>query len=224
MICGSLETPLWLTGSKEAVCIVQQTFTRKRKARISESEAAVPSKDTSGMSNLSSGHFAVAGPNVALLVTNLLPDVDLPPHVKVVFLAKGRTSDAKRNLLQHPPQPPFVVIAFDMKAGYPTEVTIDHSHIIINGSSRIVLNRPYIMRQISILERVGLTQFEELIALRTRLIGLQNNSAGLEQHKLDQEAYLRIRTTNLLSPAEFRSLPSPAAAEISFLRQIMKQS
>ena len=221
-LCGSASARLWLTTSGEASCIAQQTITRKRAARASAAQPLVPAPNPQGMSNMGDGTFIVAGPRIALIVTKLLPDREVPSSVRVVFSEPGRVREARIALVREPPEPPFVVITCEKKAGFRTRITVDASRIAFCGPSGYVVDRPYLGRLLRFAERIGIKPLLDLAALRQRLAAADYGAGpgGEAQRRADQDAYLALRSSNALSAAEFRSLPPPRSSEFSFLRQL----
>jgi hypothetical protein len=221
-ICGSVAVQLWLTGSGEASCLAQQTITRKRAARPSAAEPAIPAADPSGMTAMGDGNMIIAGPHRAMIITKLLPDKPVPSDVEIKFSDKGCIRAAKLDLLEKPPRPPFVVIICEKNARFRTRVTVDASQITINGPSGQILNRPYLSRLIEMAGKVGKKELLELMGLRQRLAGAGGTSNLKNgQCERDQAAFLDLRAAGLLTPAEFRSLPSPGSPEAAFLRQVL---
>jgi len=219
-ICGSVEVQLWQTSSGEASCIAQQTITRKRAARSSSADPAVPAADPSGMTAMGDGNMIIAGPHRAMIITKLLPDRIPPPGVEIKFSDKGSIRTAKLDLLENPPRPPFVVIVCEKNAKFRTRVTVDASQIAINGPSGQILNRPYLSRLIEMAGKVGAKDLLELMGLRQRLAGGAGKFKNGQQER-DQAAFLDLRAAGALTSAEFRSLPSPGSPEASFLRQVL---
>lgn len=217
-ICGRVSARLWLTDAGEASCLAQQTITRKRAARKSPSDPVIPSANPAGKTSLGDGSMVVAGPYRALLITKLLPDKPVPPGIDIIFSDKGCISAAKLDLLRNPPRPPFVVIVFGQKARFSTEVTIDTSRLYVNGPASHIFDLPYLSRLLDIAHRVGGTTILDLIALRHRLAGGDTNADAPKRHKQDQQALLDLRSAGLITPAEFRLLPSPGTPEATFLR------
>jgi hypothetical protein len=217
--CGHTSARLWLTASGKASCLAQQTITRKRAARKSANEPMLPPANTAGSTSMGDGNMVVAGPHRALLITKLLPDKPIPAKLDIVFSDKGSIRSAKLDLLRHPPQPPFVAIVFGQKAHFPTEITIDESRIFVNGPVSQALDRPYLSRLLDIATRVGGTTILDLIALRHRIAGGDTDADAPKRHKQDQQALFDLRSAGLITPAEFRLLPSPGTPEAAFLRQ-----
>ena len=220
-ICGSVAVQLWLTGSGEASCIAQLTITRKRAARASASQPVIPAANPSGATAMGDGNMIIAGPHRAMIITKLLPDRPVPSEVEIKFSEKGCIRAAKLDLLEIPPRPPFVVIVCEKNARFRTRVTVDTSQIAINGPSGQILNRPYLSRLIDMSGKVGAKELLELMDLRHRLAGGGNSNRRNGQHERDQAAFLDLRAAGLLTPAEFRSLPSLGSPEAVFLRQVL---
>lgn len=221
-ICGSASARLWLTASGEPSCLAQQTITRKRAARKSPDDPMMAPVNPAGKTNMGDGNMVVAGPHRALLITKLLPTRPVPPDVSIVFSDKGSIKAAKLELLRNPPQPPFVVIVFGQKARFATEVTIDASRLYVNGPASQTLDRSYLSRLLDIAARIGGSTIFDLIALRHRIAGGDPNEPDPNLYKQDQQALLDLRSAGLITPAEFRMLPSPGTPEAAFLRQAIE--
>ncbi len=221
-ICGDTSARLWLTASGEASCLAQQTITRKRAARQSPNDPVTPPANHAGKTSMGDGNMVVAGPHRALLITKLLPDKPIPPGIDIVFSDKGCIRAAKLDLLQNPPPPPFVVIIFGQKARFITKVTIDASRLHVNGPESQTLDRSYLSRLLDIAHRVGGSAILDLIALRHRIAGGDTTADDPKRHKQDQQALIELRSAGLITPAEFRLLPSPRTPEANFLRHAME--
>jgi len=221
-ICGRASARLWLTGSGEASCLAQQTITRKRAARKSPDDPMTPPANPAGKTSMGEGNMVVAGPHRVLLITKLLPDRPVPPGVDIIFSDKGCIKAAKLDLLRNPPRPPFVVILFGQNARFSTDVTIDASRLYVNGPASQVFDRSYLSRLLDIAARVGETTILDLIALRHRIAGGDTTAFDPKLHRQDQQALLDLRLAGLITPAEFRMLPSPGTPEAAFLRQAVE--
>jgi hypothetical protein len=217
--CGSTTVPLWMTDSQEPLCLAQQTITRKRKARGSADEPAIPAQDRSGKTNMGDGNMVVAGPHTAKIITKLLPDTLPPPGLEVVFTKEGSIRGGILGLLQDPPEPPFVVIIFEKKAIFTTKITVDPSQIFINGTKPQVINRSRINDLMAVAQRIGKKELYRLMELRYRLAGGEN--VKHKQRDTDQEALLALRACFVLSPAEFSSLPDPRSGEVDLLKKLL---
>jgi hypothetical protein len=217
--CGSTAVQLWMTNSKEPSCLAQQTITRKRKARASGDEPAIPARDPSGKTNMGDGNMVVAGPHVAKIITKILPDMLPPPSVEIVFAKDGSIRGGILDLSQDPPEPPFVVIIFEKKANFTTKITVDRSQIFINGTKPQVINKFRINQLMAIAQRIGGREFFRLMDLRHRLAG--GETANGRQRERDQESLLTMRVDLMLSLAKFRSLPDPRSGEADLLRKLL---
>jgi hypothetical protein len=217
--CGSTGVQLWMTQSNEPSCLAQQTITRKRKARASADEPAIPAQDPSGKTNMGDGNMVVAGPHVARIITKILPDMLPPPSLEIVFTKEGSIRGGVLDLLRDSPEPPFVAIIFEKKAIFTTKITVDRSQIFINGTKPQVINRFRVNQLIAIAQRIGSKNFFRLIDLRHRLAG--GEPATDRQREQDQEALLAMRVNLVLSLAEFRSLPDPRSGEADMLRKLL---
>ena len=168
---------------------------------------------------MSDGNMVVAGPHRALIVTKLLPDVKPPPGLEVAFSANGSIREARLTLLRDPPPPPFVAIVFGKSARFRAEITIDASRIIVNGPGPQVMDRARLMTLLALAPRIGGEEILEMAALRHRLAGGDGHHRDDAQKAKDQAALLSIRAGGIMTPAEFRGLPSPGSAETTFLKQ-----
>jgi hypothetical protein len=218
-VCGGLYVPLWMNDSKMAVCLAQQTITRKRRARTSAAEPLAPGGGP-GKTNLSGGHFAVVGPNCALLVTNLVPDAAIPPGLEVRYGGPGSITKAKMDLLLSPPPAPFVAVAFQKSAGHPIRITTDPSRIVLNGNGACVLDRPYLEAVLQVLRRLDAKAARDMLHLRQRLAGGTDYKTDKERER-DQEALLRLRAGNAVTAADFRRLPPPGSPEARFVLEAL---
>jgi hypothetical protein len=217
--CGSTAAQLWMTNSNEPSCLAQQTITRKRKARASGDEPAIPAKDPSGKTNMGDGNMVVAGPHVAKIITKILPNMLPPPSLEIVFTTEGSIRGGILDLFQGSPEPPFVAIIFEKKAIFTIKITVDRSQIFINGTKPRVINRFQVNQLIAIAQRIGSKEFFRLMDLRHRLAG--GETAMGRQRERDQEALLAMRVNLMLSLAEFRSLPDPRSGEADLLRMLL---
>jgi hypothetical protein len=217
--CGSTTVQLWMTASNEPSCLAQQTITRKRRARASADEPAVPPKDSSGKTNMGDGSMVVAGPHTARIITKILPDMLPPPFLEIVFTKEGSIRGGILDLLQDAPEPPFVVIIFEKKAKFTTKITVDRSQIVINGTKPQVINRSRMDRLLAISQQIGRKEFYRLMELRHRLAGGEPTTDT--QRERDRDALLAMRASLVLSPAEFRSLPAPRSGEADLLRKLL---
>jgi hypothetical protein len=217
--CGSTTVQLWMTQSNEPSCLAQQTITRKRKARASADEPAIPAKDPSGKTNMGDGNMVVAGPHVAKIITKILPDIPPPPSLEIVFTKEGSIRGGVLDLLRDSPEPPFVAIIFEQKAIFTTKITVDRSQIFINGTKPQVINSFRINQLMAIAQRIGDKESFRLIDLRHRLAG--GETATGRQRERDQEALLAMRVNLVLSLAELRSLPDPRSGEADLLRKLL---
>ena len=217
--CGSTTVQLWMTDSNEPSCLAQQTITRKRKARGSADEPAIPAQDPSGKTNMGDGNMVVAGPHTAKIITKLLPDTRPPPCLEIVFTKEGSIREGILGLLQDPPEPPFVAIIFEKKAIFRTKITVDPSQIFINGPKPQVINRSRTNQLMAIAQRIGKKELYRLMELRYRLAGGETISD--KQRERDQEAVLSMRASLALTPAEFRSLPDPRSGEADLLKKLL---
>jgi hypothetical protein len=217
--CGSTGVQLWLTSSNEPSCLVQQTITRKRKARTSADEPLIPAKDPAGKTNIGDGNMVVAGPHIAKIITKVLPDTRPLPSLEIVFTKEGCIRDATLGLLRNPPKPPFVVIIFEKKAAFTSRITVDHSQIFINAIKPQVINRFRLNRLITLAKRIGNKELYDLIQLRHRLAGGETPTE--KQQESDQAAILAIRASGILSQVEFRTLPDPRSDEVGLLKRII---
>lgn len=217
-LCGARDVPLWRTAAGEPSCLAQQTITRKRAARAAASEPAVPPAKPDGMTAMGDGTMVVAGPARSMIITKLLPNVFPPPSLDLRFSDKGSIRSARLELLNDPPPPPFVAIIFEKNARFRTRITIDHSEIVVNGPSGQVFRRPYLLHLKALAERVGGAALLDMMAIRNR--AALGGAVDARQREKDQATILDIRSAGLISPHEFRSLPSPGAAEAAFIRQL----
>jgi hypothetical protein len=217
--CGSTTAQLWMTSSKEPSCLAQQTITRKRKARASAAEPAIPAQNPSGKTAMGDGNMVVAGPHKARIVTKLLPDTPLPPSLEVVFSDRGSVRASVVDLLENPPEPPFVVIIFEKKAAFDAIVTIDRSQIFINGTKPQVINGFRLNQLLAVAQRVGTKELYRLMDLRRRLA---DGGTMVERREKDQDALLAMRASGVLKPSEFRSLPDPRSGEADLLRKLLE--
>ncbi len=218
-VCGARDVPLWRNDSKAAVCLAQQTITRKRRARASAGELLVAGGGP-GRTNLSGGHFAVVGPNRALLVTNLVPDAAIPPGLEVRYGGPGSITKAKMDLLLSPPPAPFVAVAFQKSAGHPIRVTTDPSRIVLNGNGACVLDRPHLEAVLRVLRRLDAKAAKDVLHLRQQLAGGADYKTDKERER-DQEALLRLRAGNAVTAADFRRLPPPGSPEARFVLEAL---
>ena len=218
-VCGARDVPLWQNDSKAALCLAQQTITRKRRARASADEPLVAGGGA-GKTNLSGGHFAVVGPNRALLVTNLVPDAAIPPGLEVRYGGPGSITKAKMDLLLSPPPAPFVAVAFQKAAGHPIRITTDPSRIVLNGNGGCVLDRPHLEAVLRVLRRLDAKAAKDVLHLRQRLAGGANYKTEKEFER-DQEALLRLRAGNAVTTADFRRLPPPGSPEARFVLEAL---
>ena len=217
--CGSTSVQLWMTGSQEPSCLAQQTITRKRKARGSADEPAIPDQDPTGKTNMGDGNMVVVGPHTAKIITKLLPNTLPPPGLEIVFTKEGSIREGILDLLQDPPKPPFVAIIFEKKAIFKTKITVDPSQIFINGTKPQVINRSRINDLIAVSQRTGKKELFRLMELRYRLAG--GEAKADKQREMDQEALLALRISFVLSQAEFRSLPDPHSGEADLLKKLL---
>ncbi len=218
-VCGALDVPLWLNDSKVALCLAQQTITRKRRARASADQPLVVGGGA-GKTNLSGGHFALVGPNRALLVTNLVPDAAIPPGLEVRYGGSGSITKAKMDLLLSPPLAPFVAVAFQKSAGHPIRITTDPSRIVLNGNGECVLDRPYLEAVLRVLRRLDAKAAKDVLHLRQRLADGTDYKSDKERER-DQEALLRLRARNAVTAADFRRLPQPGSPEARFVLEAL---
>lgn len=217
--CGATNVQLWMTDSNETSCLVQLTITRKRKARTSPEQPAVPAQNPSGKTNMGDGNMVVAGPHVARVITRVLPDRLPPPSLHIIFSQKSSIRAGLLDLLQNPPEPPFVAIRFTKKATFTTRITIDRSQIFINGAEPKVAIKKRLEEHLATAQRLGKAEFYRMMDLRFRLAG-GKVKADTDREK-DQAALLKARERGLLSPSEFRSLPDPGSDEAFLLRTLI---
>jgi hypothetical protein len=218
--CGSTTVQLWMTDSDEPSCLAQQTITRKRRARSSASEPAVPAEDPTGKTSMGDGNMVVAGPHTAKIITKVLPITLPPPSLEIVFAEKGSIRGGIMDLWRHAPEPPFVVLVFEKKAMFPAKITVDRSQIFINSTTPQVINRYRINQLMAIARRIGKIEFLRLMELRHRVAG--HESTTDKQRDSDQRSILAMRASLVLSPAEFRSLPEPRSEEADLLRKLLE--
>ena len=218
-VCGGLDVPLWLNDSRMAVCLAQQTITRKRRARISAAEPLAP-ESGHGKTNLSDGHFAVVGPNRALIVTNLVPDAAIPPGLEVRYGGPGSIMKAKMDLLLSPPPAPFVAVGFQKSAGHPIRITTDLSRIVLNGNGACVLDRPYLEAMLQVLRHLDAKAARDMLHLRQQLAGAADYKTEKERER-DQEALLRLHAGNAVTAADFRRLPPPGSPGARFVLEAL---
>lgn len=219
--CGATNRQLWMTSSNEPSCLAQQTITRKRKGRTSADEPAIPAETSSGMTSMGDGSMVVAGPHIARIITKVLPDTMPPPSLDIIFCGDGRIRREILSLLQHPPEPPFVVIVFEQKAIFTTTITIDRSQIFVCGPNPLVINRSRLRRLLAIAQRIGTKEFFKLMALRNRLAGGGGSKWNAKQFENDQTSLLAIRAKGSISPSEFRTLPDPSSSEAGLLNRLL---
>jgi hypothetical protein len=208
-ICGSTQQQLWKTVSGNAVCLAQMTITRKRQARKSPDEPIVPG-DGPGKTAFSIGHFAIAGPHKALIVTNLVPNVLPPPSVELRWSGKGAIVLARRSAILAPPQPPFVAITFEQKANIPFNVSIDASRISLNGKGAAVIERDRITRLLN-----------ELIRLRDRLSGTTAYMTRRDR-EADQQRLIAIASSGRITVEALRKLPAAGSSTANVLRTLIE--
>ena len=218
-VCGARNVPLWQNDSKVALCLAQQTITRKRRARASADEPLVAGGGP-GKTNFSGGHFAVVGPNRALLITNLVPNAAIPPGLEVRYGGPGFIRKAKMDLLLSPPPAPFVAVAFQKAASHPIRITTNPSRIVLNGNGECVLDRPYFEAVLRVLRRLDVKAAANLLHMRQRLAGGANYKTEKER-ECDQEALLRLRAGDAVTAADFRRLPPPGSPEARFVLEAL---
>jgi hypothetical protein len=220
-ICGSADAQLFENSSGNPVCLAQHTITRKRPARKSPTEPIVPGGGT-GKTAFADGHFAVAGPHCAMLVTNLQPTVALPSGVRLTFGEPGAIRRVRTGIIAAPPEPPFVVIAFRKLANYPVRITTNPTRVVINGNDACVLDRPYLLRCLELLAGADAKQAIGLLRLRDRLAGGVVYASDAERRR-DQEELLRLRAEGLIPAAAFRRLPALESPEARFLADALDE-
>lgn len=220
--CGSMKMKLWRTAAGAAACLVQLTITRKRSARNSPDEVIVAS-DAPGCAAFADGHFAIAGPHRSMLVTNLVPNSQIPSSVEMRWTKPGSLSAALYHTLFAPPSPPFVAIAFQKKAGFQVKVTVDQSCIILNGRGACTVERPLLDRLLRSLDNMTWREASELIGLRNRLSGGVAYKHGFERER-DQARLIEIRASGIIAPDAFRRLPAPGSPEAGVIRMLLDRA
>jgi hypothetical protein len=213
-VCGSTIMPLGQTSTGQAVCQAQQTITRKRAGRDSADVPCQPAANPAGMKAFADRNMVVAGPQVARVVTKLLPNVLLPAQVEVQFPGSRVLERLLADTLAHPPEPPFVVIVFGQAAGFRSAVTTDMSRIHINGPDGFTVDTRQVLDLMALFAGMKLPKVLALLDLRDRL-------ATGEPRPEDLAALLDLRAEAPALAATLRRLPSPGSAAAIALRRLM---
>ena len=218
-VCGCKDVPLVNTeGSNPSkgqnVCRAQRTITRKRAARKSADEPCAPQDNKTGKTCFGKGHMVVAGPHVAVAVSNLLPDEPLPAGVDVRYPEKGVKSALIDSLFTDPPPGPFVVIEFAQGARYLTRVSVSSDHLIVNGPDGYSVNIAHLRELAAELRGLKPAEITELMSLRDAVAEARQTRKDVE--RLRELAAKRAAATGINAPLSLtaRLLPprgTPAA-------------